>query len=154
MEPAATRCTVSISDRDNLRSSGGGTMDATRAPGVQQQIDGLPEAAQQHWQLILAHARSEPLAEAEALRLLHVCLEREATGIRLEWGSVCAGRLTLRLHIWYFGCWRRTLDCHATCSCQNLQRLLNQCPDRAACTAATIRALAIAQSGIAQHDHA
>eukprot|EP00891_Asterochloris_glomerata_P005587 jgi/Astpho2/5587/fgenesh1_pg.00079_%23_44_t len=56
-----------------------------------QQIDGLPEAAQQHWQLILAHARSEPLAEAEALHLLHVCLEQEATGLRLEWGSICAG---------------------------------------------------------------
>ena len=67
-------------------------MDATGTTGVQQQIDGLPEAAQQHWQLILAHARSEPLAEAEALRLLHVCLEQETTGIRLEWGSVCAGK--------------------------------------------------------------
>ena len=75
-------------------------MDATGAPGVQQQIDGLPEAAQQHWQLILAHARSEPLAEAEALRLLHVCLELETTGIRLEWDSVCAGRIAFSC----FGC--------------------------------------------------
>ena len=67
-------------------------MDATGTLGVQPQIDGLPEAAQQHWQLILAHARSEPLAEAEALRLLHVCLELEATGICLEWESICAGK--------------------------------------------------------------
>ncbi len=122
-------------------------MDATGTPGVQQQIDGLPEAAQQHWQLILAHARSEPLAEAEALHLLHVCLEQEATGLRLEWGSICAGRVAFLL-FWLLETYTRllcSLQLHGPAATAGSEH------ESMACTASTIRASAPAQSGTAHH---
>ena len=152
---AAGRCveacchtlTISISQTVNLRSSGGGPMDATGTPGVQQQIEGLPEAAKQHWQLILAHARSEPLAEAEALRLLHVCLELEATGIRLEWGSVCTGKVVV-LILWLLETYTR-LPYYL--QLPEPAAAAGSVPHRAACTASAIRASAVAQSGTAHH---